>query len=163
MAKIETDEREKERERNRDGNDETGSHVVQKEDQNDDDEQNAAQQIVLDRSCRERDQLTAVVERVDLDVLRENAGVELLRHRLDALEHRLRLLAGAHQNDALDRVILIVITELSQPRRVSNDDVADVVHEDWRAVLDGEDDIPDVIERDDAAESAHIEELPTLG
>ena len=62
------------------------------------------------------DQVAAVVERVDLHVLRQDAVVQLPRLRLDALQHRLRLLAGAHQDDAFHGVVLVVEPELAEAR-----------------------------------------------
>jgi len=40
-------------------------------------------------------------------------AIQLPRLLLDALEHDLRLLAGAHQNHALDRVVLVVEAKLA--------------------------------------------------
>ena len=50
-------------------------------------------------------EVAAVVERADLHVLRQDRVVQLPRLRLDALEHRLRLLALAQQDHALDGVV----------------------------------------------------------
>ena len=69
---------------------------------------------------RQRDEIAAVVVRHDLHVLRQHVVVELARLRFDALEHHLRLLAGAHEDDAFDRVVLFVEAELAEARRVAD-------------------------------------------
>ena len=100
---------------------------------------------------------------MDFHILRQNAGVELLRHCLDAFQDRLRLLASAHEDHTLDGVVLVVVAKLSKPGRVSDDDVADVAHENRCAILDREDDVSDVVQGHDAAEPTHIKELPAFG
>ena len=110
-----------------------------------------------------RDQLAAVVERDDLHVLRQDASLSSRGLRLDALEHHLRLLAGAHQDDAFDGVVRCHEAELPEPRRVADHDLADVLHEHRDAVLHRDDDVADVLERLDAAEAAHVVELAALG
>ena len=76
---VEADEGEQQRQRNGDRDDQPGPHVVQEEDQDHDDQQHAAQQVALDRQRRLVDEVGAVVEGNDLHVLRQDAGVELLR------------------------------------------------------------------------------------
>ncbi len=88
--------------------------------------------------------------------------VQLASLRLDALEDHLRLLARAHEDDALDRIVRLVEPELPEPRRVADLDLRDVLHEDRDAVLHREHDVADVLERDDASETAHVEELAAL-
>jgi hypothetical protein len=160
---VQTDEREQQRQRNRRRDDEPRPHVVEEEDQHDDHQQDAVQQVGLDGVRGEPDEIAAIVERPHLHVGRQDAGVELPRLGFDALEHRLRLLAGAHQDDALHRVVDRHEAELSQPGRMADHDLRDVLHEDRRAVLHGEDDVADVVERIDAPEPAHVIELPALG
>ena len=104
-------------------------------------------EIVQHGMRRQRDEIAPVVVRHDLHVLRQHVVVELLRLRLDALEHRLRLLAGAHEDDAFDRVVRLVEAELAESRRVSDRDRRDVLHEHRHAVLHREDDVADVFER----------------
>ena len=84
VLQVETDEGEQQRQRNGDGDDQPGAKVVEEEDQDDDDQQHAAQQVALDHLRRQRDQVAAVVEGNDFDVLGQDLLVEFLGLRLDA-------------------------------------------------------------------------------
>ena len=59
-------------ERNRDRDDQTRPDIIEEEHEHDDDEHDAAKQIVRHRPRRERDEIAAVVERNDLHVLRQH-------------------------------------------------------------------------------------------
>ena len=109
------------------------------------------------------DEVGAVVEGDDLHVLGQDAGVELLGLRLDALQHVLRLLAGAKHDDAFDGVVLLADAELAEPRRDAERDLADVLDQRRNAVVDGDDDVADVVERSHPADPADVIELPALG
>ena len=85
---------EKQRQRNRERDDHRRAEAHQKENQHDQDQHHAAQQIVFDRVRRQLHQVAAVVERTHFDVRRQDVFVQLLRFRLDALQHVLRLLAA---------------------------------------------------------------------
>ena len=78
------------------------------------------EEIVQHRVRRERDEIAAVVVGNDLHVLRQDVIVQLSRLRLDALQHVLRLFAGAHENHAFHGVIRLVEAELPETRRVSD-------------------------------------------
>ena len=49
-----------------DGDNQSGAEIIQKEHEDHDDQQHAAQQVPLDGLGRQRDQLAAVVKRKDL-------------------------------------------------------------------------------------------------
>ena len=138
-------------------------NVVEEEDEHDDHEDDAAQQVVLDGSRREMNEIAAIVERQDLHVLRQDLAVELRGLSLNALEDGLRLLAGSQRDDALDGIVLILVAELTEPRCSANDDLPDVLHEHRRSVVYREHDVPDVFRRRDASEPAHVVELPAFG
>jgi hypothetical protein len=111
---------------------------------------------------RQVDQIGPVVIGNDLDVLGQELLVQFLRLRLDALEHVLGLFAGAQQDDAFDRVVLLLVAELAQPRRDADDHAADILEQHRRAVVHGQDDIADVFRRHHAADAAHVIELAAL-
>ena len=90
-------------------------------------------------------------------------GVELLGLGLDALQHVLRLLAGAKHDDAFDGVVLLADPELAEPRRDAERHLADVLDQGRDAVVHGDDDVADIVERREPAEAADIIELAALG
>ncbi len=90
----------------------------------DEHEQHAAQQVALDRLRRLLDQLGAVVVRDDLHVGRQDVLFSVVGELLDLLQDHLRLLADAHEDDAFDRVVLLHVAELAEPRRVIDRDAS---------------------------------------
>ena len=161
---VEADESEQQREWNRRGDDEPGANVEEEEHENDDDQHDAAQQIVLHHPRGERDQIHAIVKRVDLHILRQDVVIEFFRLRLGELQHGLRLLAGAHQDHALDGIVAIVESELAQTGRIADHHRADVFDEHGNAVRRGrDDDVADVLGRGQPRQPAHVIELPAFG
>ena len=80
----------------------------------------------------------------------------------DALEDVLRLLAGEHEDDAFDPVVIVLETEFAQARRVADGDLADVADAHRHAVVVSHDDVADVFGLGHQPESAHVEELRAL-
>ena len=93
----------------------------------------------------ELDQVGAVIEGHDLDVLGQDLLVQFLGLGLDALEHILGLFAGAQQDDAFHRVILFLIAEFAQARRDADLDLADILQQHRRAVVHRHHDIADIL------------------
>ena len=114
VLEIQADEREQQREWNGRRDDQTGTKIVEKEYEDDDDEQYAPQQILLHDIRRQLDQIGPVVKRHDLDVLGQDLFVEFLRLRLDAFQNVLRFFAGAQEDHAFHRVVLLLVAELAQ-------------------------------------------------
>ncbi len=162
VSPVETDEREEQGEGNRDGDDQRRADAEQKDAEDHQHEQHAAKQVALDGLGRLSNQLRAVVVRHDLDVRRQDAAVQRRRELFDLLENHLRLLADAHQDDAFDRVVLLHVAELTEPRRRPDCDVADVVDRHGNAAARRDHDVADVLERLHEAEAADVVELPAL-
>ena len=162
VPQVETDERETERQRNRRGDDQSRSDVHQEEHQHHDHQHDAAHQIVLDRARGERDQITTVVEGVNLHVLRQHMLIHVSRHGSHMLEHHLRLFADAQQDDSLHRIVSIVEPKLTQTRCLPDLDPADVLHQHRHAVLCRDHDVRYIGECRNAPESANIIELSAL-
>ena len=150
------------RQRNRERDDHRRAEAHQKEHQHDQDENHAAQQIVFDRARRQLHQVAAVVEGTHFDVGRQDVFVQLLRFRLDAFQHVLRLLAGEHQDHAFDGVVRLVEAEFAEARRVADRHVADILHAHRHAVLRSHDHVADVLRIAQQAQPAHVVELPAL-
>ena len=121
------------------------------------------EQIVFDCPRRQVDEVTAVVEREDLHILRQDLVVELLGLLLNPLEYGLCLLACAQLDHAFDRVVLVLVAEPAESRRGADDHLPDVLHEDRDAVVHDENNVPDVLGRRDATEPADVVELTALG
>ena len=83
-----------------------------------------------------------------------------------AFEDVLRLLAPAHQDDAFDRVVVLLLlgleTENTEARRVADDHAADVLDADGDAIQAGDNDFADVFRVFYEAEAPHVVELPAL-
>ena len=77
------------------GDDQPGAKIVEEKYQNHDDQQHAAKQVLLHDLGRQRDQIGAVVERKDLDVLGQDLVVELFGLGLDAFQDVLGFFARA--------------------------------------------------------------------
>src|ERR1019366_8590752 len=99
----------------------------------------------------------------NLDVGRQDAFVQLLRHGLDAPQNHLRLLAHAHEDDAFDGFILLHVAELAEARGVADLDLGDVFYIDGDVALLLQDDVADVGGGLDEAEAADVIELAALG
>ncbi len=100
---------------------------------------------------------------MDLHVLGQDAVVQLAGLGLDPLQHVLRLLAGAHEDDAFHRVVLGLEAEFAEPGGDADLDAADVLDQHRRAVVDRQHDVADVLGRLDQAFAAHVVELAALG
>ncbi len=120
IVRVQNDEGEQQRQRNGERDDHRRAEADQEEDQDDQHQHHAAQQVVFHRVGGELHQFAAVVVGVDLDVLGQDVLVELLGLCLDAFQHILRLLAAPHQDDAFDRIIVLLEAELAQARGVAD-------------------------------------------
>ena len=125
-------ERHKNRDRQREGDDEDAAEVPQENDVGQGDEDDLLDQRVLERADGIVDQLAAVVERLDGDALGQarRDEFELLLHPLD---HRLGIFAGTHHDGATDR-FLAVDVERPAPEIAADLDGRDVFQVDWRAL-----------------------------
>ncbi len=100
----------------------------------------------------------------DLHVVGLEPLVELGDLGVHALQHARRIFAAQQQHGALDRVVVVVLAEDAVALLVAQLQLAEVAHEDRRAVVLGDDDVAEVVERlhqadaaDDVAELAAVE------
>src|ERR1017187_7928700 len=134
----------------------------QEENQNDQHQDHAAEEVAFHRICGERDQFTPVVKRVDFDVLRKDVAIQFIGLSFHALENVLRLLAAEHENHALNRIVVLLISELPEPRRIANHDIANVLDANRHAIAAADDDVPDVAGVAHQSDAAHIIKLSAL-
>ena len=103
----------------------------EEEDEDDRHEHHADDDVLEDRVRRERDEVAAVVVRDDLHAGRQEVvRPDELDALVDALQRRRRLAAVAHQHGALDDVVVVVVADDAEPRRVADLDGRDVAHAD---------------------------------
>ncbi len=78
ILQIEADEREQQRQRNGGGDNQSRAEIVEKKYEHHDDQQHAAQEVLLHHLRRQRDQIAAVVERDDFDILGQDSSLSSL-------------------------------------------------------------------------------------
>jgi hypothetical protein len=101
--------------RNDGRDDERHAQIAEEEPQHDEHQGDAHEQRVRDGVHRQIEQLLAIVERDDLDPGRQSAAcVDVIHPRAHAREHHACVLAAAHEDDALDRLRVLVELHLSQ-------------------------------------------------
>ena len=79
----------------------------------------------------------------------------MVHPRFDFLKHLRRILAFAHQHDALDDLVVVVAADETLPRHRAVVDFPDVAHEQRRAVVLGDNDRSDVGRRAQEADAAN--------
>ena len=100
---------------------------------------------------------------MDFDVGRQNASIQLLGLGLHSLQDVLCLLAAKHEDHALNRVVILLITELAESRRMADHDVANVLDANRNAVAGADDDVANIAGVTHQSNAAHVIKLPTLG
>src|SRR5271155_3487682 len=147
---------------NGDGDDHGRTEIEQEEQQNDQDEHHAAEEIVFDGCYGVFDEDVTVVERNDLDVFGQDVFIEVIRLLFHGRENGLRLFAAAHEDNALDGIIVLAETEFAETWGVSDDDFAYLADADGCAVVRTHDDVGDILSVLDQPEAADVKELSTL-
>src|SRR5258708_31660878 len=130
-SQVEEDEREKQGERNRQRRDNGGAKTHQEKNQNDEHKNHAAKQISFYGVGGDADEIAAVIVGTDFHVGRQKCLVNLFGFSLDAFEDVLGLLAPAHQDDAFDGVIILLLlglkTEDADARGVADFHAANIL------------------------------------
>ena len=109
---------------------------------------------------RDVDQAAAIVDALDMDTGRQHARlVDLVDLGQHALQGRHGLRAATHQNDALDDVVVVVLTRDAKARLVADGYGGHVGHQDGRAVVRGDQRVADVVHRADLADRAYDRRL----
>ncbi|MCY1171705.1 hypothetical protein D9M73_118260 [compost metagenome] len=161
-------DREGQRKGNGRGNNDRAAQIAEKRPLQEEDQRDPRHQIFQHGVDRQVDQVGSVIDAIKMHARRQDArGVDVgdfLLHRFDRW-HRLR--AALHQHDALNDVVLIVIAGDTQPRRIADLDMGDVLQQD-RLTIGGADqhildprhrlDQPDTA--DDRRLRAEVDRLP---
>ena len=85
----------------------------------------ARDHVVQHGAGRDVNQIAAVVDTLDADAGRQDpAAVDLVHLRFDALDRRDAFRAAAHEHDALDDVVDIVVARYAQARHIADGHLA---------------------------------------
>ena len=82
------------------------------------------------------------------------AGIDVLDLVLDATDRRRALLTAVHQHDALNDIVVIVLTGDALARQVRHLDLGDIRDLDWDAFGRGDDDVSYIVRRLDQTDAA---------
>src|ERR1017187_1881279 len=107
VAQIEPDRCKEQRERNGQRDDERGTGIEEKQEENDADQDHAFRQIVHHRVQGEMKEIAAIQHGDNLHTWGQDPVVELIHLLVNCLERCLLFGALAHQHDALDDIRLI--------------------------------------------------------
>src|ERR1700722_6746654 len=118
MPQVQTDGREQQRERNRNGNDQRTAYVTEKEKQNQCDQKNANGQVFKNRMRRQVQQVAAVEEGNYLHTRRQHLLVELLHLGVNAFKRRIRVLTLLQQHNAFHNVVVVDELAIIAPDRL---------------------------------------------
>jgi len=114
----------------------------------DEDQRDAEGRAVQHRVGGDVDQFLAVIDALDAHARGQHAAiVDPLDLREHALDGRPALLAAAHQHDALDDVVVIVLAGNAKARLVADGDRGDVAHAHGGRAGIGDEGVGDVLDR----------------
>src|SRR5271169_1738845 len=100
---------------------------------------------------------------MDPDVRRQYRPVQFVGLRLHAFKNVLRLLTAKHENHALDGIVVLLIPELAQPRRVAYLDIPNVLDTNGYSIVAADNYVSDIAGVTYQPNAAHIVRLPPLG
>ncbi len=159
-AQHRDDDGEKQRHRNGRRHDQRAAQIAEEHPLDQEDQRDAEQHIVHHRAHRDRDQVAAVVERIDLDAGRQAAvAVDALDRRAHPRHHVHGALELLHQHDAEHDVVLVVAAGDAEARREADLIVRDVRQHHRQSALLAHHDIVDVADRAERADAAHVDRL----
>ena len=162
------DDREGERERDGRRDDDGAAQVAQKQPLHGEDEATPSDQIPHHFLGRQADQAGAVVNALEAHAGRQNPrAIDLVHLRFDAMDGRRRLLAAAHEDDALNDVVVVVLPGDSEPRLIARFDGRHILDHDRTAVIGRQHGLLDVVDglnqayaANDRCVRSEIEALP---
>src|ERR1700737_2618131 len=146
--------------RDRRRHDERTPQVAEEHPLNGEDQEHPEDQVVEDRVGGDVDELAAIVVRHDLDTRGQDPpAIDALHLGLDAAQHVQRLLAPAHQDDALDDIVVVIPPGDPEARGRANLRLGHVPQEDRHAAHLRQDDVVDVVDRGDEPDPPNVRSL----
>src|SRR5260370_41380740 len=101
-----------------------------------------------DRLGRDLDEIATIIDPLDPHAGRKNLqGIDFFHFGLNAPDGRQALLATAHQDDALDDVVVIILASDTEPRLVADSHLGDIAHTNWIAIRRSQHRVADVVDR----------------
>ena len=114
-------------------------------------------------SIVEIDQIGAIEIGHDLDVVGLQARIEFGDLGVHAVQHLRRIFVAQQQHGSFDDVVLVVLADDTVALLVAELELAEIAHQDRRAVVLGNDDIAEIVERLHQADAAdHVAELAAI-
>ena len=159
MEVLHADERHAQRQRNHRRHHGRRPEVAQEDEQHRQHQRDPHHQCVFDRAHGDVEQHLAVIERLDLNALGQDAVVQL-RHLLAHLGQHLGGVGVAlEQHDAFHHVGLIVVLHLAQTLHVPDFHFGNIAHAHRHAIVGVDHHVADVVHRLQQAHAAHDELL----
>ena len=151
---------EEQRHRNGGRYDDRAAQIAEEYPLDGEDQRNPEQHVVQHGFNRNRHQIAAVVERLDVHPGRQRTvGIDTLDGGADALHHLHRAFELLHQHDAGDDVGGVVAARDTKLRHEADLNLRHIRQQDRHAALLGQDDVADVLERTDDADAAYVDRL----
>ncbi len=117
----------------------------------------------LDLVDRCVDQVRAVEIGHDLNVVGLQLRVEFGDLGMHAFQNARRIFVAQQQHGSLDDVVLVVLADDAMALLVAELELAEIAHQDRRAVVLGDDDVAEIVERLHEADAAdHVAELAAI-
>src|SRR4029077_3958219 len=127
-------DREEQRERYRGADNQRAAQVAEKDPLQQHDQQDPEGHVFEHRRGGGLDQVLAVIDAFDVHPRwQDRRMVDLFDQLLDPGDGRRALLAAAHQHDALDDIVVLVLARYTQSRLLADGDRRDVLDQDRRA------------------------------
>ena len=159
MEVLHVDERHAQCQRNHRRHNGRRTQVAQEHEQDSQYQRNAHHQRVFHRAHGDVEQHLAVVERLDLDVLRQDAVVQLGNLVAHLGQHLGGIGVALEQHDAFHHVGLVVVLHHAQALHVADFHLGNVTHAHRHAVVGVDHHVADVFHRLQQAHAAHHELL----
>src|SRR5581483_1701432 len=148
---------------NGDADDQCAARAAEEENEHHEHETDAGEHGVRDLVDGSIDQRRAVEIGHNLYIVGGKPFVELVDLGVYAFEHARGIFPAQQQHGAFDHVALLVLADSAVAFLVGQLQLAEIVHEDRRAVVLGDDDIAEIIERLHQADAAdHITEVAAI-
>src|SRR5579859_5769493 len=162
IVRVEHDEGKQKRERNGQSHNESGAEADQKEDQHNQNQEHAAKQICFHGVGGQVHQLAAVIIRMNLDVGGQYLAVQFLSLCFHSLEHVLRLFPTQHEDDAFDGIVVLLKAEFTEPGRMPNGYISDILHTNGYAFVRAHHNVSNVVGVTYQPDSTNVVELSSL-
>ena len=152
---AQADEGKEQGERDDNGDNQCRSPVGHEEQDDKGDEQDALSQVVGHGPDRQVDQVFPVIERNDPDIVGQGIGLDLLDLIFERADYLFGILAFTHDDNAFNNVVLVHSPHLSEAWQARLVHVRQMFDQDWRPVDVFHDNILDLLDVIDQANTSY--------